>query len=56
MFRPIQPKHVIKRVIQPRAIQRTSLGNMMGFILSPQVKTCRRCGKWIQPNIMSMWP
>jgi hypothetical protein len=39
MFRPIQPKHVIKRVIQPH-----SLGNMMGFILSPQVKTCRRCG------------
>ena len=40
MFKPIQPKRV--RIVQPRT--QHTLGNMMGFILSPQVKTCNRCG------------
>jgi hypothetical protein len=45
MFRSIQPK---TRVVAPKIVQTPkthSLGNMMGFILSPQVKTCRRCGE-----------
>ena len=45
MFAPIQPK-----TFRPAPVQRPPiplkhpLGDMMGFILSPQVKTCRRCG------------
>ena len=41
----IQPK--VRSLVAPKIVQTQkthSLGNMMGFILSPQVKTCRRCG------------
>lgn len=36
------PKPRVIRVLKPRNTH--PLGNMLGFILSPQVKTCRRCG------------
>ena len=42
----IQPK--VRVPVAPKKVQTQkthSLGNMMGFILSPQVKTCRRCGE-----------
>lgn len=43
---PVQPKTRSAIVPKPVHPPKThSLGNMMGFILSPQVKTCKRCGE-----------